>query len=279
VLENYDLSRYGAILFAFNTKEVNYFSIAENAARLIKKHLHMPVTLVTDSTFDLLKVNNRLFDEVKYVNNEYNNIRLGYGNGTQWRNGARHKAYELSHYEYTLLLDTDLLVLDNNLLKLYWAVDDYKIFYDNNAIQQPEATNMGVTSLPYVWATGIVFKKCETSKMLFDLVGKIQRNYPYYRGLYNIKEPNFRNDYAFAIANYMLNGYSVNDKNSIPWPLTTFNGKVTDIELKEHEQQVIVRTDDKAYLMPKQNMHVMDKDYLQSESYQTLVDTLCQSDS
>ena len=132
---------------------------------------------------------------------------------------------------------------------------------------------MGIMSLNYVWATAIMFKKTNKTKLLFDLVGRIQHNYNYYIKLYNIQERNFRNDYAFAIADNIINGYTPNQ--GIPWTMLTIDKTVKALEVKDHK--IIVREEDTAHVIPKQNIHIMDKVYLQSDEYERFIDIICQN--
>jgi hypothetical protein len=109
--------------------------------------------------------------------------------------------------------------------------------------------------------------------MLFDLVGRIQRNYGYYRALYNIRERNYRNDYAFAIANIMLNGYAIDTANAIPWPMLTIEDRIESIPAVTNNF-LHVRHADRAVVLPKQNIHVMDKAYLLSPEFEQLVEAI-----
>lgn len=260
----------GVLLFAFNTAAVNYVKIAEQSARLIQHMLQLPVSLVTDNETTVSPT----FDKVIRVNNTFKNVRRGVGENTQWRNGDRYQAYALTPYNETLLIDSDYLMLDTSLLKLFDIIHDYNIFYNNNFLSTPATPLMGPTSLPYVWATAIVFKKTEKTRLLFDFVGRIQRNYQYYRMLYNIQLTNYRNDYAFAIANHVLNGYAHTPENAIPWPLLTAEHPIISLELRN--TQIVLREENKAYLLPMQNLHIMDKDFLLSKQFITFVDSVCQ---
>jgi hypothetical protein len=248
----------GVLLFAFNTDQVDYVKIAEQSARLINHALNLPVTIISDSDVD----------------NQFKNVRTGYANGTTWRNGDRYRAYELSPYDETVLLDTDYLMLDDSLLKILDTTVDYRLMHYNQSPRQSMTGNMGEMSLDYVWATAITFNRTDKTKMLFDLVGRIQRNYSYYRKLYNLRERNFRNDYAFAIANNILNGYTTDRSQSIPWSMLTLDQPITSIEVKGN---MLVVREQTAHIISKQNIHVMDKDYLQSSKYIEFVDTICQN--
>ena len=267
---NLEKSR-GAVVFAFNT-HVDYVAIADQTSRLIQHSLGLPVTLITDreSTpkFD--------YDCVVRVDPESGNLRNDLDNQVvEWRNFGRYLAYELSPYQETLLLDTDYVVLDSNLLKLFATDFDYRLMHHNSTNQGRQVSVMGVTGLPFVWATVVLFRKTEKSKLFFNLIGRIQRNYNYYRALYNIHENSYRNDYAFAIANMILNGYSINESQSIPWPMYTIDKKIERINLVKN--QVRVYTQDQAVVLPRQNIHIMDKDYLLSKEFQQIVEDVCES--
>ena len=51
----------GVLIFAFNNEETDYLAMAEWSAKNIRKHLGLPVAVVTDST-DLGR--NRAFEQV-----------------------------------------------------------------------------------------------------------------------------------------------------------------------------------------------------------------------
>ena len=256
----------GILLFAFNTEKTDYVTIAERSARLIHHTLDLPVTLVTEQDVD-----SDHFDTTIYVNNTLENYKVG-EHGI-WRNGDRWRAYELSPYDETLLIDTDYLMLDRNLLKLFEQNFDYRIMSWNNKPATPWNLKMGMFSHEYLWATAVLFRKTTKARMLFNLVGRIQRNYDYYRRLYHMREGNFRNDYAFTIANNILNGYDLNFNNGIVTPMLTFADITTSITTQG--SMLVVKEKEKAYVIPRQNIHVMDKGYLLSDNFAEFIDTVC----
>ncbi len=246
----------GVVLFAVNTATVDYVRIAEQAARLIKHTLNLPTTIITDPGVPSLS-----------------NYRTGHAGGTEWKNGGRYRAYELSPYDETILLDSDYLQFDSSLLTILETTVDYKLMHYNQSPQQSMSGNMGQLSLDYVWATAITFKRTDKTQMLFDLVGRIERNYAYYQKLYHLRERNFRNDYAFAIANNIINGYTTNTTQSIPFTMLTLDKLIKNIEITG--EKMIIREENSAHVIALQNIHVMDKDYLLSEKFDQLVDTVC----
>ena len=257
----------GVVLFAFNTDTVDYVAIADNCAKLIAKHLKLPVTLITESS------SNPKFSYDRVITVDYHGVNQRTDVVTrkqvQWKNFGRYAVYEHSPYDHTLMLDTDYLVLDDSLLKLFDQPYDYKIMGHSDDFDKSMTSRMGNVSLPYLWATVVLFRKSSLSECFFSLIGKIQRNWGYYRSLFNVDGSQYRNDFAFAMADIILNGYSLHKPNTIPWNMLTVAGEVTKLELKDNN--IIVRTPAKAYIVPKHNIHIMHKQYLMSEHYRAFV--------
>lgn len=258
----------GVLTFAFNTDAVNYVAIAEQSARLIKHNLALPTTLVTDKP-----INSEYFDRVIYVENNLTNLRSGFAGGTSWRNCDRWRAYQLSPYNETILLDCDYLTLDCTLLNILDVTQDYLMFHNNKSPAEQQDVPMGVYSLPTHWATVIVFKRTPKSEMLFNLVARIQDNYEYYIKLYNLNRANYRNDYAFTIADNILSGYTAG--LSIPWGMLTLDKPLAKLEIQN--QKLLIREHKSAHLIARQDLHIMDKDYLSGELHKQFVDSICQS--
>jgi hypothetical protein len=259
------------VVFAFNTESTDYVKIADRTSQLIAHSLNLPITLITDIDSEPLF----LYDNVIRVdtNNSGANF-LGIDTKKQWRNFGRYLAYELSPYNDTILIDTDYLVLDDSLLTLFETNFDYKLMHHNYTPTSASYEMMGETSLPFVWATVVLFRKTERARLFFNLVGRIQRNYQYYRALYNIRERNFRNDYAFAIANCILSGYNLNEDQGIPWILFTVDNPIERIMLTD--TQLLIYHNNTAIVVPYQNIHVMDKEYLLSRDFEQVVEAICE---
>ena len=255
----------GVVVFAFNTSSVDYVKIADLTSRLTNHFLKLPITLITDNNskpaFD--------YDQIVRIDYSGNNFRpVNHGGTAEWKNFGRYLAYELSPYDETILLDGDYLTLDDSLLKLWGSDFDYRLMYNSTTPDGRINNRMSAVGLDYVWATVVLFRKSARSKMLFDFVGRIQRNYPYYKTLYN-GDGSYRNDYAFAIADMILNGYAINQRQGIPWDMMTIENPVSDIIIKG--DTLIVREYERAVVTPKQNLHIMDKRYLQHEYFERFV--------
>ena len=244
----------GIVAFAYNVDSIDYVSIAKNTLKLASKKLGLPYTLITEKELKNSTYNIRYdIDQEKII---------------QWRNVGRHMAYELSPYNETLVIDVDYLVLDDNLNKIFDTKWDYILSRHSSALTVTWPNLMGATSLPYVWATVFAFRKTTKAKLFFDLISRIQRNYAYYSALFNIDNRNFRNDFAFAIADIILNGYAL-EKTSIPGTVFTVDQTIESIDIVDGK--LIVKDKNKAYVLPMINLHVMSKAYLQSEKFRIFI--------
>ena len=241
----------GVLLYATNTDTVDYLSIANINRQLIERYLQLPVTIVSSESSS-----NRRYN---IDSNEFE----------QWNNLGRHTAYDDSPYDITLLLDCDYLVFDSNLLKILDGVSGYKIARHNRFVEGTSPNLIHRYSLPQLWATVVAFDRSETSKMLFDLVGRIQRNYGYYTRLYNIPAGNYRNDYAFTIADNILNGYCQDASNYLPWPIVSISQPIQSLRLQG--DKFYLRSGDRGYVLPKQDLHIMSKAWFASEDCRTVI--------
>lgn len=262
-LEQSEESR-GVILFAFNTAEINYLKIAENCVKLIKKHLNLPVTLITNENCEIENCS-----VVHYTQTQFYNTRPG-GAGKEWKNVDRYLAYELSPYDTTLLIDCDYYIFTNNLLKYFDIVEDYLLAKEQLFTSATTLGTMGDFHIDQRWATLTLFKKTQRSKLFFELVKRVQTNYRYYASLYSIKQRNYRNDHAFTIAHSILNGYYNDIEFCYPETLIAISEDVEDLEIRD--ASIIIRTENKSYVLPKTNLHFISKNFLLSEKCQTIIE-------
>lgn len=262
----------GILVFAFNNADTDYIKITERFVQLAKHTLQLPITLVTGPNEQV----DFEVDTVIRTNTSSGNNRpeVGTGRRVEWRNFGRYYAYELSPYNETLILDTDYLVLDRQLLTYFDCDWDYLIPNRNMYLgQDTKVETMGQYSLPYVWATNVFFRKTAKTQMLFELVGKVQRNYAYYKQLFNTSVSNFRNDYAFAIADYIVNGYTNNPRTKLNRAVITADQPVANLDLVDN--MLHLRGVDSAYALPVSNLHILDKRYLQSSNFEQFVEKFC----
>jgi hypothetical protein len=112
------------------------------------------------------------------------------------------------------------------------------------------------------------FRKTARAKSFFDLVQRIEANYHYYRELFNVESRSYRNDYAFAMADVILNGFKVSNI-SIPGPMLNILQPIESMMLQGN--RIVIKDKHSAYVVPRMNMHVMGKAYLQSDNFKEFI--------
>lgn len=201
----------GILLFAFNNGEINYIKLAEIAAKQAKKFLDKPVSIVTDEK-SKLSITEGIFDKIIVVEPLKNNKRT-FRDGdiknttTSWINTHRYSAYNITPYDETLVLDVDYIVNSTTLNYCWDQPNDFLIYKNSFDLSQWREIPRYIsdTGTEFYWATVFFFKKSKNVESLFTLITHIQENWNYYRFLYQISSPMFRNDFAFSIALHILN--------------------------------------------------------------------------
>ena len=265
----------GVVLFAFNNIKIDYIKQAVYCAKRIKKYLNLPVQLITDNEEHLV---DKFPFYKKYIDivtpstapsasrkTFYDGIYANRGK-LEWKNSARDCAFNLTAFEKTLVLDTDLLISNDKLLTCFNTSEDFMIANDYNLVNENTKINfdrISDKSVPMYWATIIYFTKSHTSKTLFDLVKHIKENYNYYRLVYNIVETKFRNDFAFSIAVHMMRGF-VEDSNwpmSVPSDMWVSIDKDVLIDIKDNSIQLLTQReyDYLAVKLTDATTHIMNK--------------------
>ena len=218
----------GVVLFAFNNSHVDYIKQAVYCAKRIKKYLNLPVQIITNNNsyleenFPFYKsyIDTVTYSEAPKPSKKtfFDGIYSNKGK-LEWKNSARDSAYELSVFEKTLVVDTDLLITNNKLLTCFDTNEDFMISKNYHMVNTQKhfasLDRISDKSIPMYWATMLYFTKSNTAKTVFDTVQHIKENYNYYRIMYDIAQTKFRNDFAFSIAVHMMRGF-VEDSN---WPL------------------------------------------------------------
>jgi hypothetical protein len=82
---------------------------------------------------------------------------------------------------------------------------------------------------------------------------------------FGILQSNFRNDMAFAMAEKILHGYTLPEYTRMPWGITTVDAPVQQIDI--NQDWMVVRTEHGADVLPRQDLHVQSKAWLQSSGF------------
>jgi hypothetical protein len=227
----------GIVLFARNNSQVDYIKQAYFLAKTAKEILKLPTTIVTDSpeflrfefpdwkkVFDsvvsMVWKEEELAENTVLFRNEYHNLKE-YHDGSlvskklDWKNEMRTVAYDVSPYDETLVLDTDVVICNDIFLKCFEQKHDLLLYSNATELTDidrgDEFKRISDTSVNFYWATCIFFRKTNKNKIFFDLVKHIQENWKHYNNIFQINSPYYRNDYAFSIAIHIMNGYQTGD--------------------------------------------------------------------
>ena len=247
----------GILLFAFNNGQTDYFEMAVRTAKRAKPFLSLPVTVVTGASTDIDKYEN-VFDKIIIDVPDTSNVK----DKIVWINKGRHKAYELSPYDETLILDTDYLINSDTLLRPFDLYDDFMCHNSTDFIlnhgNQPERVSSKFINT--CWATVIYFKKTLRTKQIFECMQMIQDNYMHYVNVFDMNSGMYRNDYSLTIALWIVNGHTHNQQDYIPWNLLHLATQVkahkistTEYIFFDSKQKYITLKNVDFHLLNKQN--------------------------
>lgn len=213
----------GALIFAFNNEQVNYLAMANWSARNIRRHLGIPVCVVTNelnipSEYEFEKV---VFADTRPPGSRYFNDLT---QSVTWYNANRVDAFEASPWDQTLLLDADYVVASNQLACLFDVDQEFlahRWAYDVTGLQPFTDLNyFGRFDMPMWWATVMLFQKTKAVKMMFDSMNMVRKSWEHYVRLYQTTRTVYRNDHALSIALGIVNGHTLNHAG-IPWQLAS----------------------------------------------------------
>jgi hypothetical protein len=212
----------GVLIFAYNNEHLDYLALANWSAKNIRQHLNLPVCVVTDLPIP----SNYHFEQTIYAPSQGTSQRwfADIDKTVPWHNGNRVDAYALTPWEKTLVLDADYVVNSDQLKTLLDVDQDFiahKTAYDVTGLDPfDDLNNFGRFNMPMWWATVMLFRRSDTTKLIFDTMGMIRNNWDHYRNLYGIGRSTYRNDYSLSIALNIVNGHTL-DHAEIPWKLAT----------------------------------------------------------
>jgi hypothetical protein len=242
----------GIIVIAHNNRKVDYAKTAIVAAKFAKKNLCVPVSLITDeSTVEWMKSQGdydyaeRLFDKIISVDRPLtDNERIIHDGSEQEKvpfiNSNRSKVWDLTPYDRTLLIDSDFLIMTDELSNYWDSQSDLLIGHSFNDIQGTRKgyldTWVSETGIHLYWATTVMFTKNEMTKVFFGLVDYIRENYKYYADLFRFDPRQYRNDISFSIAKHILDGFGTTGL-SLP-PIFTVQDKDVLEDIKDDSSMI-----------------------------------------
>lgn len=266
----------GAVIFAHNNTNIDYTKLAVYAASRVKKYLDIPVSLITDNKSWLDEnYSNNSFDTVIEIPSVVSSQRKNFYDGSisstplEWKNSSRSQIYDLTPYDRTLVIDSDYIISSNILKSALDNEYDFQIYKNSFDLainrDSSEFKRINQYSILFYWATAFIFQKNVITQSFFDLVFYIKSNWAYFRLLYNIDSPLYRNDFAFSIAIHIMNG-KTNGEFATELPGTMTYCADTDVLVKIEEEKIKVLTQKKdflgEYILAKTSgidVHVMNK--------------------
>jgi len=230
----------GILLFAHNNRTVDYILMALISGGLAKKHLKVPVSIVTDATTLAWAKESNIYDKLvdtfdKIIEVDKpvtdNTRRLHDGNTTTvvpFVNSNRSNVWDLTPYDRTLMIDTDYFIFSDRLAE-YWDLDDDILI--SSAINDLYGMSrvgyhdryVSDTGVHMYWATTVMFTKNERTKTFFDLVSYIRDHYDFYADLFRFSNIQYRNDISFSVAKHILDGFSTDTALTLPPVLTAID--------------------------------------------------------
>lgn len=265
---------HGALIFAHNNSAVDYIKLAVFCAKQIIKYLKIPVTLVTDISYDDTE---KVFDQVIVIDNVGFQTKKFF-DGTlssknlEWRNFSRYQAYDLTPYDKTLVIDSDYIINSDVLQGAFLTDSSFQIYkksFDLATWRDTSSFNrLNQYSIPFYWATAFVFTKDEINKSFFDLIQQIKENWSYYRLLYSIETKAFRNDFAFSIAIHIMNGgVDADFATPLPGNMSYILDRDFLVSMNDNKMQFLVEKEGHRgeYILAKTegiDVHVMNKESL-----------------
>jgi hypothetical protein len=186
-----------------------------------------------------------------------------------WFNRGRCRAYDLSPYDQTLVLDTDYIVASDRLKILFET--DQDILCHRHVLDVTERRNFaadtrfGSVEMPMWWATVLYFRKSALAQSVFEMMRMIEDNWYHYSRIYKFSQDLYRNDYAISIALNTVYGHVEDSIPSIPWPLFTsfYDVYLNHLDLDRFQLNYVRMVDNQErhqrMILENCDLHVMNK--------------------
>lgn len=245
--------KQGVCFFVYNNNQLDYVELLMLAARYVKEYLKLPVCMITDQgTYNWMSQTqsesdiDTYIDYIKITQDQFKDNPRTHKDSpwseftAQFQNSNKHKIWEYSPFEQTLLMDTDYIVKNNFLLQSFnkTGVSMYDNAlsarndnpHDNEVLLYPSGIKMW-------WSTVVYFDRSDLSKMFFDLWHHVADNYEFYQFLYNFPGGLFRTDYCVSIAVHILNGMEestvIDNFDSVPMYYLSQDDDIVDVNNKQ----------------------------------------------
>jgi hypothetical protein len=229
----------GIVVFAHNSRDIDYALMAVIAAGLAKKNLSLPVSLITDSTTEswmkesgtYLKAS-AVFDQIILADKPTRGNERILHDGTSAKtvpffNKNRASVYELTPYDETLLIDSDFLIFSDRLNNYWGSLESVMIGSSIKDIAGNRTRYHDIyvsdTGVRLLWATTVMFRKSPDSQLFFDTVKSVSLNYKQISDIFRFTSRVYRNDIAFGVAKHILDGFQTDSDRDLPPIFSTYD--------------------------------------------------------
>jgi len=166
----------GIVVLAQHNELVNYPEQACVLAMSLKLHNDIKISVVTNDTIP--KDFTQLFDQI---------IPIPFGDSsekTEWKIENRWKLYHASPYDETIVMDTDMLVLQN--IDIWWDfLANYEMFFTSNVLTyRGEVADTSyyrktfiANDLPNLFSGLHYFKKCDFAQEFYQWLELVVNNW------------------------------------------------------------------------------------------------------
>ena len=255
----------GVLLVAFDSvtdqgTTLLYTELAKISAALVRKHLRLPVAIVSDVEVDG-------FDENIIVSKPLCDTRHVFLGDTHqsynWYNNHRRQLYELTPFDRTLLLDVDYFLQSDRYLACFEQDSPFQIVGE---VYDPTGRNsfdryarLPNRTIPQMWATAIYWNRAASTH--FEYANMIAENYTYYSKVFGFSHKQYRNDMVFSIVAHML------PSCVMPWRMWMTSG---DCELIDVDQSGMKFQYNNNVVRVNNDVHVLNKNIMQPANLQKL---------
>jgi len=203
----------GFLLFAHNNEEIDYGVLAAWTAKRISQWLDKPVSLVADKqTIDSLEQKGlaKYFDQIISSEISYTQAKRYRDKQLSFHNYDRCNAWELTPYQETMVIDTDIVIQSSVMNRVWNSRDDLVVCkksvkaFDLQTTAS-EFSRLSDPGIDFYWATQFYFRKTEESRVFFETCQWVRANYDWLRNIYGIAKL-LRNDHIWSIALHELGG-------------------------------------------------------------------------
>lgn len=267
----------GFLLFAHDNARVSYGALAAWCTKRLHQYLDRPVSLAADVT----TVNNMIqagvdisvFDKIITSDSKTTQVKRYHDELLVFQNFDRSQAWDITPYDETIVLDTDVVIQSSMLNKLWDSKHSMIACQKSRHVLghlHTEFDYVSAYSVKFFWATVFYFRKDDEAQVFFNTCKWIKDNYWWHAKVHEFDSRLIRNDFLWSLAIHHMGGSAGSDwMPTMPWALPYSMDRGMILEMKKdsivlgHDSQQLCRVSGK-------DVHVMNKIDLQKFALQEL---------